>query len=155
MLINLRQCLLLLSVNDFCSHIIICMRLSTQTAKFMEPTWGPSGSCRPQMGSMLASWTLLSGQCFHQWPVPLHSVVPQLYIPIPAQTIQYSIAYSPCLRLQPALLIEADIFILDSGYMYISGEIYHYYSWMPFATMLLVWDWPVPPAVISATTVQP
>ena len=28
---------------------------------FMGPTWGPPGSCRPQMGPMLAPWTLLSG----------------------------------------------------------------------------------------------
>ena len=27
----------------------------------MGPTWGPPGSCRPQMGPMLATWTLLSG----------------------------------------------------------------------------------------------
>ena len=32
----------------------------TQTAKFMWPTWGPPGSCRPQMGPMMALWTLLS-----------------------------------------------------------------------------------------------
>ena len=31
-----------------------------QIAKFMGPTWGPPGSCRPQMGPMLAPWTLLS-----------------------------------------------------------------------------------------------
>ena len=31
-----------------------------QIAKSMGPTWGPSGSCRPQMGPMLAPWTLLS-----------------------------------------------------------------------------------------------
>ena len=30
-------------------------------AKFMGPTWGPPGSCRPHMGPMLAPWTLLSG----------------------------------------------------------------------------------------------
>ena len=35
---------------------------ATQIAKFMGPTWGPPGSCRPQMGPMLAPWTLLSGQ---------------------------------------------------------------------------------------------
>ena len=35
---------------------------STQIAKFMGPTWGPPGSCRPQMGPMLAPWILLSGQ---------------------------------------------------------------------------------------------
>ena len=30
-------------------------------ARIMGPTWGPPGSCRPQMGPMLAPWTLLSG----------------------------------------------------------------------------------------------
>ena len=35
----------------------------TQIAKFMGPTWGPPGFCRPQMGPMLAPWTLLSGKC--------------------------------------------------------------------------------------------
>ena len=32
-----------------------------QIAKFIGPTWGPSGSCQPQLGTMLAPWTLLSG----------------------------------------------------------------------------------------------
>ena len=32
-----------------------------QIAKFMGPAWGQSGSCRPQMGPMLAPWTMLSG----------------------------------------------------------------------------------------------
>ena len=32
-----------------------------QTAKFMGPTWGPPGSCRPQVGPVLVPWTLLSG----------------------------------------------------------------------------------------------
>ena len=35
--------------------------ITTEIAKFMGPTWGPPGSCRPQMGPMLAPWTLLSG----------------------------------------------------------------------------------------------
>ena len=34
---------------------------TAQIAKFMGPTWGPPGSCRPQIGPMLAPWTLLSG----------------------------------------------------------------------------------------------
>ena len=33
----------------------------SQRARYMGPTWGPPGSCRPQMGPMLAPWTLLSG----------------------------------------------------------------------------------------------
>ena len=32
-----------------------------QITTFMGPTWGPPGSCRPQMGPMLTPWTLLSG----------------------------------------------------------------------------------------------
>ena len=40
----------------------------SQIAKFMGPTWGPPGSCRPQMGPMLAPWTLLSGMwCKWLW----------------------------------------------------------------------------------------
>ena len=34
---------------------------SLQIAKFMGPTRGPPGSCRPQMDPVLAPWTLLSG----------------------------------------------------------------------------------------------
>ena len=39
---------------------------TTQIARFVGPTWGPPGSCRPQMGPMLAPWTLLLGEL--QWP---------------------------------------------------------------------------------------
>ena len=49
-----------------------CAHLQTsQIARFMGPTWGPPGSSRPQMGPMLAPWTLLSGMwktC--QWGQP-------------------------------------------------------------------------------------
>ena len=31
-----------------------------QIARFMRPTWGPRGSCRPQIGPNVAPWTLLS-----------------------------------------------------------------------------------------------
>ena len=36
-------------------------RKPTQIARSMGPTWGPPGSCRPQMGPILAPWTLLWG----------------------------------------------------------------------------------------------
>ena len=40
-------------------------------AKFMGPTWGPPGSCRPQMGLILTPWTLLSGWTGHAtWECP-------------------------------------------------------------------------------------
>ena len=37
--------------------------VGSQMARFMGPTWGQPGSCRPQMGPMLAPWTLLSDLC--------------------------------------------------------------------------------------------
>ena len=42
------------------------MMISVHTllARFMGPTWGPSGADRTQVGPMLAPWTLLSG---HAW----------------------------------------------------------------------------------------
>ena len=45
---------------------------TTLIARFMGPTWGPSGADRTQVGPMLAPWTLLSennpnnGECHHQ-----------------------------------------------------------------------------------------
>ena len=43
-------------------------RGTPQIAKFMGPTWGPPGSCQPQMGPMLAPWTLLSGSLISVGP---------------------------------------------------------------------------------------
>ena len=47
--------------------VVICPIIKRpEIAKFMGPTWGPPGSCRPQVGPMLAPWTLLSGSlCLH------------------------------------------------------------------------------------------
>ena len=42
----------------------------TQIARFMGPTWGPPGPCWPQMGPILAPWTLLSG--YVCWKQPGH-----------------------------------------------------------------------------------
>ena len=36
----------------------------TTVARFMGPTWGPSGANRTQVGPMVAPWTLLSGKSF-------------------------------------------------------------------------------------------
>ena len=38
--------------------------LASQIARFMRPTWGPPGSCCPQVGPMLAAWTLQTGLIF-------------------------------------------------------------------------------------------
>ena len=36
------------------------IKYASQIARLMGPTWGQPGSCRSQMGPMLAPWTLLS-----------------------------------------------------------------------------------------------
>ena len=46
-----------------------CIHDSSLIARFMGPTWGPLGPCRPQMGPMLALWTLLSGLA-PEWSKP-------------------------------------------------------------------------------------
>ena len=48
-------------------HFFLFQCDNSQIAKLMEPTWGPPGSCRPQMGPMLAPWTLLSGLLCMSW----------------------------------------------------------------------------------------
>ena len=40
---------------------VLYRTIYTQIARFMGQTWGPSGSCRSQLGPMLDPWTLLSG----------------------------------------------------------------------------------------------
>ena len=40
---------------------------TSQIAKYVGPTWSPTGSCRPQMGPMLALWTLPSGINCYCW----------------------------------------------------------------------------------------
>ena len=40
---------------------VMCVRIPTLIARFMGPTWGPPGDDRTQVGPMLATWTLLSG----------------------------------------------------------------------------------------------
>ena len=56
---NLTLVLLNLVVANISKKNTVC-RIS-QKAKFMGPTWGPPGSCWPQVGPMLPPWTLLSG----------------------------------------------------------------------------------------------
>ena len=63
---NYVEAFIVLYHNYWYIHHLYCLPLSreyTQIAKFMGPTWGPPGSCRPLMGPMSAPRTLLPGQC--------------------------------------------------------------------------------------------
>ena len=48
------------------NYIISACWLISLIARFMGPTWGPSGADRTQVGPMLAPWTLLSGMIYMQ-----------------------------------------------------------------------------------------
>ena len=53
------------------TNYIISISLESLIARFMSPTWGPSGADRTQVGPMLAPWTLLSGIIMvpiRRWP---------------------------------------------------------------------------------------
>ena len=49
---------------EYRSNIDGIMIDTALVARFMGPTWGPSGADRTQVGPMLAPWTLLSGNLF-------------------------------------------------------------------------------------------
>ena len=46
-------------------YLVMCGKYSTLIARFMGPTWGPSGADRTEVGPMLVPWTLLSGHTQH------------------------------------------------------------------------------------------
>ena len=52
---------------------------TSQIAKFMGPSWGPPGSCRPHMGLMLVSWTLLSGVAKGHAPLEIQGMAVSKY----------------------------------------------------------------------------
>ena len=52
---------LIIFTNSFLLEAIKVMAFTYQIARFMRPTCGPPGTCRPQVGPMLAPRTLLSG----------------------------------------------------------------------------------------------
>ena len=73
-------------------------------ANFMGPTWGPPGSCRPQMGPMLAPWTLLSGMT--SWHGNVYNEIGSLHYndvimsTIASQITSLRIVYSTVIRAQ-------------------------------------------------------
>ena len=58
--------LLIYILDKWLQFVLSCLiTMYTQITKFMGPTWGPPGFCQPQMGPMLAPWTL--HEPWHWW----------------------------------------------------------------------------------------
>ena len=56
------------------------LTLKREIARFMGPTWGPSGADRTQVGPMLAPWTLLSGISTALWIIKVPYSIGEIYI---------------------------------------------------------------------------
>ena len=68
---------MLMTLHFYGISIQFLAREASQITKFMGPTWGPHGPYRPQMGPVLAPWTLLSGLLIeNQYLCVDHSLVP-------------------------------------------------------------------------------
>ena len=52
----------------------ICIMTASLIARFMGPTWDPSGADWTQVGPMLAPWILLSGMTWKRFPIYWHFV---------------------------------------------------------------------------------
>ena len=86
----------------------------TQIARFMGSTWGPPGSCRPQMGPMLAPWTLSSEH--YQAPIyqinspsPTNAYMHQDTKPSLVQTIERF--RNPTITEQPHVTSSLTVFV--------------------------------------------
>ena len=71
------------------------VRSQTLIARFMGPTWDPSGAHRAQVGPMLAPWTLLSGK-WHLFDISLiihkYCSIRYIFIQLDIHLIQLMIA---------------------------------------------------------------
>ena len=98
-----------------------CENRPSQIARFMGPTWGPPGSCRPPMGPMFAPWTLLSGMWYQDSKVCAilalshHPIIHDVANTLPCQ-IWYSICEEIAIEIVSAvcrvLLKVADIIMV-------------------------------------------
>ena len=109
-------------------------RNTSQITKFMGPTWGPPGSCRPQMGPMLAPWTLLSRIYCNIWITCLLLLTPFLDLEREWQKQIKGNDSRQCVIILPNgrydLIYESVIFIFTViNILHISCEIP--YKWMP------------------------
>ena len=74
---------------------LVALEKSSQIARLMGSTWGPPGSCRPQVGPMLPPWILLSGI----WLTPCcgatmsHAILPKAISPTQITIKRNKLAY--------------------------------------------------------------
>ena len=100
----------------------LCCVLISQIAKFMGLTWSPPGSCRPQMGPMLAPWTLLSGMLIVLWVFFGLSIREHMMI----SWYEYTFHYCHCVGGIQSLLLNS----LPRGTVIWSFDDYLFLSWI-------------------------
>ena len=105
-------------------------------ARFMGPTWGPSGVDRTQVGPMLATWTLLSGLALIQVMASHWTGDKQL----PDRVLIWSKTLHKIYSMQRILIhIKADLFVkcahLHPGYAanLVARSRYYHCHWTELA----------------------
>ena len=124
--------------------ILFSKAFISQIAKFMGPIWGWHGSCRPQMGSLLVPWTLLSGMSHHnwlwQWPYWICSVGAWII-----DTVNYLRNYESAAWFTYAVCFTYSIShrICTRLYFWFALR-FRWYIAHPCSTVLLHWHWDCP-----------
>ena len=101
--------------------------LFTNITNSMGPTWGPPGSCRPQMGPMLAPWTLLLQ---HLW-----SYIFTLLVSSKRATLWLQVTIWCIIKYRP--LLQWLIYMRKSGPWLRPQRKFYVKS-----TVQLIWSWP-------------
>ena len=77
--------------------------ISTLIARFMGPTWGPTGADRTQIGPMFATWPLLSGDPFVDIT---QKVVWSAWVQHPRQDVYTALLYFMPMKLPRRFLLD-------------------------------------------------
>ena len=117
-------------VTNFRSH------LPPQLARFMGPTWGPSGAERTQVGPMLAPWTMLSGAVMLYADLSLIAWASWWYwTQILWAFRQHALIFAPCLVFFVAgilyltmVLLQLEFNISKSNNLLVWKKIYWFYD---------------------------
>ena len=109
--------------------------------RFMWPTWGPPGSCRPQVGPMLATWTLLSGILVHQY-MPYNMLMVYVVLCFVVVIISYIEIY--CKYLLIHLLQDCIIASLALGNYVICTSPWWRHQMETFSALLALCAWNSP-----------
>ena len=102
---------------------IVFSEMTSLIAKFMGPTWGPTGTDRTQVGPMLAPWILLSGLSFiANFKVNVSIYIVHIQSSIKTRSLSSS-ETNGAFHLSDSSLLQVDARLITCGARVISNHI--------------------------------